>query len=379
MEQIRKASRAASAKKAKMLTADPHKKVDASSWTPPEALDAGVKTGLRPVSPRAYKRGGKVVAKAEGQKQKVRADRKARKSGGRALSADSLINRDVKEANESREGKKHIGGMKKGGKVLHMEWEHSKEDLSQDKKLAKKHGMSMSAWEKSKMDEKHDKQQSPKGLKHGGKVKKADGGGLDQEAMANLAGEAAEQRVNRTNKEDYLSRDTVNAMRENDARKRKKEVPPSDYFEDKDALDKATGGLYKKGGRIQRKSGGRTKSKGKTNIHINIMAGQKPPVALPAGAPMGMPPGGPGGPGAGGMPMPPGAGGPPPGGPAGLPPGLMAALGGAGGPPGGPGAPMPPMPMQRARGGRTGHMTAGAGTGEGRLEKGDWYGALKRR
>ena len=48
------------------------------------------------------------------------------------------------------------------------EWEGSAEDKAQDKKLAKKHGMSFSAWEKSKMDVKHDKQQSMKGLKKGG-------------------------------------------------------------------------------------------------------------------------------------------------------------------------------------------------------------------
>lgn len=65
-----------------------------------------------------------------------------------------------------------------GGKVSHMEWEHSKKDLAQDRKLAKKHGMSMEAWEKSKLDEKHDRQQSMKGLRHGGKVKKADGGAI---------------------------------------------------------------------------------------------------------------------------------------------------------------------------------------------------------
>jgi len=53
--------------------------------------------------------------------------------------------------------------MKAGGS-----WEGSAEDEAQDKKLAKKHGMSMKKWESSKMDEKHDKQKSMKGLKKGG-------------------------------------------------------------------------------------------------------------------------------------------------------------------------------------------------------------------
>jgi hypothetical protein len=109
-----------------------------------------------------------------------------------------------------------------------------------------------------------------------------------------------------------------------------------------------------------RKNGGRTK--GKTNIHININTAPKPqdpgagmiPPPMPMRPPMGLPPaaamGGPGG--AGPMP-PPGLGGPPP--------GLIGA------PP-----PMPPM-MARKAGGRVAtsykDMDAGAGGGLGRLEK----------
>ena len=67
-------------------------------------------------------------------------------------------------------------GMKKkyaeGGSTS---WEGSAEDEAQDKKLAKKHGMSMSQWEKSALDKKHDRQQSPKGLKSGGPVTRGDG------------------------------------------------------------------------------------------------------------------------------------------------------------------------------------------------------------
>lgn len=141
MSEAAKAARAAMKSKAARLTkADPSQKVDSSTWSPPEALDADVKTGARPLVKRLYKKGGKVIGKAAGEVSKARADRTARKSGGRIgkeaedrskryLTPDNLINRDVRMANEAREGKKHVGAFKKGGKAF--------PDLTGDGKVTK--------------------------------------------------------------------------------------------------------------------------------------------------------------------------------------------------------------------------------------------------
>ena len=129
MSELAKSSRKAMKSKAhRLTTGDPHAKVDASSWTPPEPLDTTAKTGARPVRGRRFKHGGKV----HGEVPKQHAGRKPRKSGGRAITADSLLNRDMVEANAERKGIKHIGAFKKGGKVM----EH--DDEAEDKKLIKK-------------------------------------------------------------------------------------------------------------------------------------------------------------------------------------------------------------------------------------------------
>ena len=116
MEEYKKDDRGRS--KAKRLTqTDPHEKVDSSTWTPSAPENAGVKTGARPLVKRLFKKGGKVI----GNNPIPRADRKPRKSGGRtehkAPWVDDLINRDVRMANDKREGVKHEGAFKKGGKA----------------------------------------------------------------------------------------------------------------------------------------------------------------------------------------------------------------------------------------------------------------------
>ena len=157
MYEMAKKAREAMRGKAKRLAGEKDQKVDSSNWTPAEPLNADVKTGMRPISPRAYKKGGKVMGEAA----ECHAGRKPRKSGGRAITADSLINRDQKEANESREGKKHIGGMKKGGRAGKA--------LGGMPADALKGGMNPQAYIKNVLG-------PTMGLKKGGKIKREEGG-----------------------------------------------------------------------------------------------------------------------------------------------------------------------------------------------------------
>tara|TARA_R110000868_G_scaffold187316_1_gene429817 strand:- start:4474 stop:6069 length:1596 start_codon:yes stop_codon:yes gene_type:complete len=521
-EAAKSARKAMKSKIARLVSTDPHQKVDASSWTPPEPLDADVKTGMRPISRRQFKRGGKVL-QVSGEDAKHRADRSKRSRGGEnSAKSEEFMNRNYKEANEERSGKKHIGGMNKGGTAKRAgggfndfssgptmtggsndhpyldlvktlgtayinaqgqknryrnrdeknssplaiagkkrggtakraggaardddrsmenltpsqraaaaemaaaadrqnaqamataaaaarraadsardrgdygssptraapaansrtgmpaktgdmrdaeygdyiiarakggkaKWEGSKKDESQDKKLAKKYGMSMDEWEKSGLDDKHDSQKSMKGLKKGGLAGKAGGGGL--EVLSPAAMLAMDPK-----KAKYLSPIAMAMGKKSGGSAHAKDCTCKACG---GSLDGELQGTRPTGGRLARKSGGR--AKGRTNINIIIGTGHKdhqeapgglapmprpPSQLIPPSGPPGMPPGGPP------MPPPMPSGGPPP----------MGAPG-MGPPPGG--------PMMRKSGGRVGNrryysasdMDAGAGSGLGRLEK----------
>lgn len=119
MYDIAKKARAGMKSKAERLAGEKDRKTDSSDWSPPEPLNADVKTGMRPVSRRAYKKGGAV----KGEVGKQRADRAPRKAGGKVDTkgeqplVDRYINRDLKKANDYRDGTKHVGALKHGGRA----------------------------------------------------------------------------------------------------------------------------------------------------------------------------------------------------------------------------------------------------------------------
>jgi hypothetical protein len=111
MSAMAEQARARAKSKVERLTRASSGAVDASGWKELTDEKGDVQTGPRPISRRQFRSGGKV----SGEHAKYHAGRKPRASGG--MTANEFQNRDLKAANESREGSKHIGGMKKGGRA----------------------------------------------------------------------------------------------------------------------------------------------------------------------------------------------------------------------------------------------------------------------
>ena len=203
MSDTAKKARAAMKAKAHRLGSDrPLEKVDSSTWTPAPMINADVKTGLRPVSRRQFKKGGKVVGKVHGEEAMQRADRKPRKSGGEVKEwVNAKINRNVKDANEEREGKKHIGGMKKGGRAHHAtkgfvdyDQQHGDRDVTArpvPQPMRRPADLPGRDVEPSDLYDADQLRRAERGYKKGGRTKKMDGGMMSPGMMSpGMAGAA---------------------------------------------------------------------------------------------------------------------------------------------------------------------------------------------
>lgn len=295
MSELSISARKSAREKAARLTGRKDERVDASDYHVPGEMMADIKTGMRPISKRQFACGGPAAHHHAG--------RRTRKSGGALECADAKANLDMKQANRERDGEKHIGGMKKGGRAKRAAGGQAPPP-SINVPTSGIYGAGFGSSKPGLLD------QIAPYAKRGGTIKRASGGHV---MMAGSG--SAEGRLEKEQEE---------------AHKRKAKAGGGECAE--------VSGTRPTGGRIARKDGGKA---GKGKMNVNIIIGERsPPPAPPMGAapPMGPPPP---------PPRPPGSmGGPPP-----MPPPGMPPMGPGSAPP-----MMPPMPPPRAAGGRMGRV-----------------------
>ena len=327
--------------------------VSSADWSPAEPLEADVKTGMRPISRRAYKKGGK-VAMMEGSSGSKRSDRPARKSGGKVSSeiGVGMANKNMKEANEDREGKKHVGGLKHGGKAKRANGGSVPSAAETEDTKARLGSMKIKPVRGA--------------AQHYKKGGKAEGGSI----LKRMTGAKSEAEKQAESMRDVGKSGTANYTQEDKGALNRALRGDDSLPEPAEAAERSGKYQnYKKGGRTARATGGaldigsmkkghkKNSKGGKTDINIIIATGGKPHMGeQPMGAAPKLP--------AVGVPMPPAAGGAP------MPP--MPPM---------PAAAAPPpagLPMGRKAGGRISKvastykdMEAGSGSGEGRLQKTD--------
>lgn len=266
-----KKAREAMKAKAKRLAGEKTQKVDSSTWTPPEPLNADVKTGMRPISRRAYKSGGK-VAGAEATK---RADRKPRGNGEKGEAKQIAIakaNLNRKDANEEREGIKHVGGFAKGGKTSKMmaagyfprqKWDESKEKWVSRPPKPKFVGSDKEVGPMRPSENDNPDKFRPGEMKKGGRAKREDSG-------RSPAYRAAEDYLAKKYKgENYDPFELIDRTDENVRRANEEGATPR-----------------KKGGRAKKQYGGELNKLIPPEMRRRIEDGYKTPVPMPENPPM---------------------------------------------------------------------------------------------
>lgn len=372
MYALAKSAREKMKAKARMLASEKDQKVDSSDWTPPPFLRAEVKTGARPIMKPSAKGTGESYA-ARDTKKAIGADMKRGgfKAGGAVKKSgvsiptpkETLSTKEIVGANPIRptrgkaENYKKGGAVKKagGGSMLEkMVGKPKGSDYSQVGKMGTANYTQEDKGALNRALKGDDALPEPaEAAERSGKYQNYKSGGKAKWIQSAIGKPGALRKSLGVKKGEKIPEKKLEAAAEKGGKLGRRA-----------RLAQTLKGLHKSHGgeaedRAERKAGGRTRAKGKTNINIVIAAGRKAGPEAPA---LDMAGGMPSAPANIPVPMP---------GPGAPPPAAMPM----GGPPG---MPAPGLLPGRKAGGRITKvassykdMQAGSGSGEGRLQKTD--------